>query len=431
MHEHVDVVIIGAGFAGLTAARELTQRGRSVVVLEGRDRRGGRTWTDHRLGEDIELGGTWVHNLQPYVWSELTRYGLATVSSPPPERFLVASGDGVDEIGLDEGLELLDAGLGHIVAGARELMPQPFEPLATGQAVIEVDRLSVADRLATLDGDPRCVAITEAFAATGFQAPADEVGVAHVIRLAALCAWDTALDLEAAATYRIAGGTRALVDHIAADTTADIRLDTTVVAVDEADGRVLVTTAAGDVVTASAVIVTVPINALPAITFTPELPDAQSAVVDAGQASRGIKVWARVKGDVRPFLGFAPPSLSPLNIAQYEFSVDGDSLVVAFGSDHTAISVDDREAVETALRRWLPDAEVLEVAGHDWTGDEFSRETWANLRPGQLTDGIPAFGDLSGRVLFAGSDYSGAWLGYIDGAIETGMRTARAILSRT
>lgn len=119
MHEHVDVVIIGAGFGGLTAARELTQRGRSVVVLEGRDRLGGRTWTDHRLGQDIEMGGTWVHNLQPHVWSELTRYGLRTVASPSPERFLVVRGDGLDEVGLDEGMQLLDAGLGHIVAGAR------------------------------------------------------------------------------------------------------------------------------------------------------------------------------------------------------------------------------------------------------------------------------------------------------------------------
>ena len=74
--------------------------------------------------------------------------------------------------------------------------------------------------------------------------------------------------------------------------------------------------------------------------------------------------------------------------------------------------------------------EVLEVTGHDWTADEFSRETWANLRPGQLTEGIPAFGDLSGPVMFAGSDFSGGWLGYIDGAIETGLRAAGAILTR-
>lgn len=77
-----DVVIIGAGFAGLVAARELSRSGAKVTVLEGRDRIGGRAWTDTRLGRDIELGGTWVHPLQPHVWAELTRYGLDVTPSP-------------------------------------------------------------------------------------------------------------------------------------------------------------------------------------------------------------------------------------------------------------------------------------------------------------------------------------------------------------
>lgn len=58
MTERHDVVVVGAGFAGLTAARELRHRGASVLVLEARDRIGGRTWTDHRLGHDLEIGGT-------------------------------------------------------------------------------------------------------------------------------------------------------------------------------------------------------------------------------------------------------------------------------------------------------------------------------------------------------------------------------------
>ena len=80
----LDVLVLGAGFAGLTAARELTQRGLSVRILEARDRIGGRTWYTEGLGRGLELGGTWVHWTQPYVWAELARYGIGTVPSPAP-----------------------------------------------------------------------------------------------------------------------------------------------------------------------------------------------------------------------------------------------------------------------------------------------------------------------------------------------------------
>ena len=56
-----DVIVIGAGFAGLIATRELSRRhGLNVLIIEGRDRIGGRTWTAKALGEEFEMGGTWV-----------------------------------------------------------------------------------------------------------------------------------------------------------------------------------------------------------------------------------------------------------------------------------------------------------------------------------------------------------------------------------
>jgi monoamine oxidase len=58
--ETYDVVVLGAGFAGLTAARDLSKSHR-VLLLDARDRIGGRTWTANALGQEIEMGGTWVH----------------------------------------------------------------------------------------------------------------------------------------------------------------------------------------------------------------------------------------------------------------------------------------------------------------------------------------------------------------------------------
>lgn len=62
INDHYDVVVIGAGFAGLTAARDLVcSSNLKVLLLEARDRIGGRTFTTKELGEEFEIGGQWVH----------------------------------------------------------------------------------------------------------------------------------------------------------------------------------------------------------------------------------------------------------------------------------------------------------------------------------------------------------------------------------
>ncbi|KAF9641140.1 hypothetical protein BFW01_g499 [Lasiodiplodia theobromae] len=73
-----DVVVLGAGYAGLTACRDLTLSGYKVLLLEARDRIGGRTYTAEVDGHLYEMGGTWIHWHQPHVWREMSRYGFST-----------------------------------------------------------------------------------------------------------------------------------------------------------------------------------------------------------------------------------------------------------------------------------------------------------------------------------------------------------------
>jgi monoamine oxidase len=91
----VDVIVIGAGLAGLVAARELEARGRSVLVLEARDRVGGRVWLQRGAlrGLDLDMGGAWVADCQPHVWAEADRYRVAREHDPPPTRVRWRFGD--------------------------------------------------------------------------------------------------------------------------------------------------------------------------------------------------------------------------------------------------------------------------------------------------------------------------------------------------
>lgn len=71
-----DVVVIGAGYCGLTAARNAALEGLKVLLLEGRDRIGGRSWSSNIGGYPFEMGGTWVHWGQSNTWREIMRYEL-------------------------------------------------------------------------------------------------------------------------------------------------------------------------------------------------------------------------------------------------------------------------------------------------------------------------------------------------------------------
>ena len=150
MTEQADVVVVGAGIAGLITARELGRKGLRVTVLEARDRLGGRVWTDHRLGRDLEIGGTWLHWVQTHAWSEVTRYGLEITRGPRPEQAYWLAGDEVRTGSLDGFMELIDPGMRGLLDQTMRWIPRPDSPLSAAE-LDSVDGFSVQDKLDELN----------------------------------------------------------------------------------------------------------------------------------------------------------------------------------------------------------------------------------------------------------------------------------------
>jgi monoamine oxidase len=423
----LDVVVIGAGFAGLTAARELTRQGLKVQVVEARDRIGGRTWLDHRLGRDLEIGGTWVHWTQPYVWAELKRYGIGTVASPEPQRAFWWAGGARREGDPARLLELIGTYNAAFVQESRRYFPEPFRPLATGDFKA-IDHISVRDRIREQFPAGPERDILESFWALNFNGPLDDAALTQALRWVALTNGDWAVNFEACATYKIQGGTAALAAAILRDARTAVDFGFVVSRISDDGGMVTVRSTDGRTVTARTAIATVPLHALGAINFEPPLPPAQADAARGGQVSRGVKIWIRLRGELPPFVALGNADW-PLNFFQAEYTLDGDTIAVGFGPDASKIDAGDAAAVQAQLARLVPDADVRDVATHDWVADPLAGETWPMHRTGFLANHLAALQAGHGNVFFAGSDIANGWGGFIDGAIESGMEAALAAAS--
>jgi monoamine oxidase len=419
---HYDVVVVGAGFAGLTAARELSRRGHSVLVVEARDRIGGRTWTTERFGRTLELGGTWVHWTQPHVWAELSRYGLAVVASPEPRTASWWSAGARHEGSPEELLGLLDPGNEALLAETRSWIPQPYEPLSNPE-LGTVDGVTLRERIGQLGLPASQRDPLEAFWTLNFNGAIDDAAYTQAMRWCSLASGSWRIMFEACATFKLRDGTRALAEAIATDGDAEIRLESRVTRI--ADGTV--TLAGGEQVHGAAVVVTLPLHALRDLDVG--LSPGKRSAIAAGQASKGCKPWIRLRGEYEPFVALGGADW-PLTFLQAEYWQDGDTLVVGFGPDAAAIDLTDERAVQAQVRRLIPGAEVVDVASHDWVADPLAGETWPMQRAGALTGSLAELQRPEGPLVLAGSDYANGWAGFIDGAIESGLRASRTVAAR-
>lgn len=420
-----DVVVIGAGFAGLTAARELSSRGHTVTVLEARDRIGGRTWLDERLGRPLELGGTWVHWLQPFVWAEMGRYGIKPVAGPEFTTGYHRVGNEIVKSDAEQLLDLMDDANTRLLVRSREVFPLPWEPL-TSQHWAQLDQTSLAEAIDALGLEPEVRDLVRAFWALNFNGSLDEAAYTQALRWAATSNGDWKAMFEVCATYKVEGGTRRLIEAIRNDADIDLRLNTVVTAVEQTEEFATVTTADGWSFTAAAVVVTLPLGALRTVQFIPTLSAPKAKAAERGQAGRGAKLWIKVAGRQERFAAFATAE-SPLHFVQAEYLDDDSTTLVAFGPDAMSVPTDDVAAAQAMLDQVVPGLQVLEVAGHNWVDDEYAGETWPMHYVGHLTESFQDLQSPDGRVFFAGADYARGWGGFIDGAIESGLTAAHHV----
>ena len=435
------VIVVGAGFAGLIAARELEAAGIDTTVYEARDRIGGRAWTDERLGgHALEMGATWVHWMQPFVWTEITRYGQEIYPSPDIEKaYWVSDGTVFEgsEHDLDEALTPLQE---KIFEGSREFFPYPHDPLyvlrddssptALKEDFLKADTGSVLDCLRNGDFSQQQIDLADSYWSAAYQGPTASASPLMAKHWASLSDHRSALLDEQTLRFKLVSGMRGLYTAIAEDLRGSVHLNTAVQRIEYDRDGARVTLADGTVDAADAVIVTVPIGALRHVQFSPELPDSQQSLVREGSNSVGFKIWIKVEGHHSIIAG--APGGHPISLMRSEKFLDDENatILVGFGSDHSAIDLDDVPSAQRAIDVWRPDLKVIDCGGHDWVADKWSGQTWATLKSGQFFHGWNLFQHSETRLRFAGADYASGWNGVVvDGAIEMGIKAARGLIN--
>lgn len=420
-----DVIIVGGGFSGFTAARELRMLGHKVLVLEARDRIGGRTWVDNRLNSRLEMGGTYVHWHQPHVWTEITRYGLELTTGPSTEKvYWIADGKTYSSPVAEFKNKLRNA-IEKLLKQGNKYLPQPFQPLDSDK-FRELDKMTADQFLKEFDLTKEEYDIIHGWVASDFCGAPEEGAATQILRWWAFSQGNWETHSAMVSTYRLKDGTSVLIEAIAEDADAEVKLSTIVKRIEHNKDSVEVFTTDGSYYKGKTAIVTVPLTTLQDIEFSPALSLEKQASSKEGQTSKGVKVWARVKGKVAPFDALAPGNY-PLNSVHLDRYVDGDSIVVGFGPSAAILDPNDKNTVEKALKHWIPDIEVVESTGHDWVNDEFSRETWPMLMPNQLTSYHQEWNTPENSIFLGGTTYANGWAGFIDGAIENGLTVSRRV----
>jgi monoamine oxidase len=391
-----DVIVVGAGVAGLSAARALARSGLNVCVLEARDRLGGRIWTLRMPGHPpLELGAEFVHGEPPQLLRELHRARL--------------------ELGSAEG-RYLSPWRGRLV-DAQKAFEGGMAAMAEPEAPDEPIGRFIRRRL---KGQPLTRALALGFA-EGFYAAdartASALAIGNMSRAAEAEAGDT--------LHRVLGGYDGLVAHLAQG--LDVRLSTDVREIRWRPGEVRI-----GAERAAAALITVPLSTYERLRFWPRIPPRWRAL----QTGNVIKVVLRFRPDVpwaRRDFGFLIAPSQPFPTFWRLKPFDTQTLV-AWVAGRRADALEGRDPVDEALkslRRVLkvshPERHLDGVHVVDWSADPYARGAYCVVPVGG-TQAQAHFSDPVEQTLyFAGEGAEPLRAGTVQGALVSGERAAERI----
>lgn len=401
------VVVIGAGFAGLLAACRVAQAGHQVVVLEARNRVGGRVWSQELIPGDprsiVERGGEFVldgYDLMREVMGELgLRLADMTVSYYEREPRGGAATTHQDM-----------ARCAEVVAGAAA-RARPGTPLAE---VITGWRGSPAALAAYVSR----VEVTNGVAAG---------------TLAAAAAIDVTAGFERRPCWRVAGGNQLVARALAGRLRTPVWLRSPVRLVEHDQDGVRVLTQDGEV-SGDAVIVALPMAVLRALPFSPPVPGRYQAAWQRAGLAHNAKLHIPLR---RPATASAVQSV-PDRFWTWT-ATDGSGLIQpvlhAFGGTQeglAALAVADGPASWASRAAALRPELSLDLGRAmltTWNDDPWAGESYSALTTAVAEGDDELMATPIGRVHFAGEHTAGAWAGLMEGALRSGARAASEVLA--
>jgi monoamine oxidase len=434
-----DVAVVGAGFAGLSTARELVRHGHDVVVLEGRDRVGGRSSTALIAGAPVDLGGTFVGPTQDAVVGLARELGCETVRTHSRGKNLISWRGKVrsyrSTIPRLSILELLDVSRIQW-RFERVCRKVPVDAPWKASVAQVLDSQSLEDWLRAGHASAGTRDLMAIMARVTWGCEPEAVSMLHAVRyVKAAGGLSRMLDVEGGAQQdRFPGGTQQIAVRLAKELGERVVLDAVVRRIERhGDGTLTVTSDAGEV-TAKAVVVAVPPEHRAAIAFLPELPPEYGKLAQHWPQGNLSKAYAAYETPFWRAKGLSGEALSDEGPVFITFDCSpgdgGPGILLGFTDSRTFDPLPPAQRREQALSgfaRLFGDAALtpIDYLDHCWGAEPFAPGgPTAAVPPGSWTTYGPWLRKPVDGIYWAGTETADAWTGFLDGAVRSGLRAA-------